>query len=137
MKKIFSAILITSMLFAIFIFPTNAQKNSILWFNTYSVEIAHDCVTGGSAECLIRITGYSGTTLIDNVDIKLSRKIDSTTWVSVATWNNLSESGTMFTFFDTVDNVLPYYIYRLSFTAEVHRNGTTEYLNQYHDVYYS
>jgi hypothetical protein len=137
MKKLISSVLITSMLFIIFILPINAQTDNILWINTYSVEIAHDYITGGSAECLIRITGYSGTTSIDNVDIKLSRKISSTTWVSVATWNDLSASGTTFTFFDTADNVLPYYTYRLSFTAEVHRNGTTEYLNQYSDVYYS
>ena len=108
---------------------------SPLWDNTAMVQISHQRIDGYAC-CDIEIQGFSGTTKIDNVNITLSR-VSGSQLIEVATWEDLSATGDTFDFYDEVANVPGGYTYRLSFTADVHRNGTVESLDQFSDRYYN
>ena len=108
---------------------------SPLWDNTDMVQISHQRIDGYAC-CDIEIQGFSGTTKIDNVNITLSR-VSGSQLIEVATWDDLSDTGDTFDFYDEVANVPGGYTYRLSFTADVHRNGTVESLDQFSDRYYN
>lgn len=131
MKKIISVFVVLSLMVGVLMLPISAVEPR--WSNTSMVIMQHGYFNG-SAECVIEIDGYSGAT-ISNVDIRLD-KVVGDTLVNVASWNDLS-SGQYFTFLETVSGVELYCTYRLSFTAEVHRNGTVEPLDMHKDVYYT
>ena len=112
-----------------------APTISPLWDNTAMVQISHQRIDGYAC-CDIEIRGFSGTNKIDNVNITLSR-VSGSRLIEVATWEDLSATGNTFHFYDEVPNVPGGYTYRLSFTADVHRNGTVESLDQFADKFYS
>ena len=108
---------------------------SPLWDNTAMVQISHQRIDGYGC-CDIEIRGFTGTTKIDNVNITLSR-VSGSKLIEVASWEDLSATGDTFDFYEEVANVPGGYTYRLSFTADVHRNGTVESLDQFSDRYYN
>ena len=132
MKKIISLLVVLSLVAGVILVPVSAVEPR--WTNTSMVIVQHGYFDG-SAECVIVIEGYSGST-ISNVDITLSRW-NGERFVLVASIVNAYSDNESFEFIWTLPNVAPYHTYRLSFTAEVHRNGTVEPLSAYKDVYYS
>lgn len=132
MKKIVSLFIVFSLMVGVLLVPVSAVEPR--WTNTSLVIMQHGYFDG-SAECVIEIEGYSGST-ISNVDITLSRW-NGERFVLVASRVNAYSDDECFEFFWTLPNVDPYYTYRLAFTAEVHRNGTVEELSLHKDVYYS
>lgn len=133
LKKVFVVIVILiTMMFSI-----NAQINETItpyWTNTRRVVMSHT-YESGNAPCFIEITGISDVDSIQNVDIEFSVNIDGD-WVQLASWEDLSAVGNVFQFDSIVRNVYLGYTYRLSFCADVHRNGTIEWLTDYYDVTY-
>ena len=137
MKKIKRNILI--LVFMIIIMTNNVFAQipdtiSPYWVHTRRVVISHEYIYG-NALCLVDIKGLSDVDSIQNVDIVYSVDIDGE-WVEVASWKDLSAVGNSFRFETTVPNVELSYTYRLSFTADVHRNGTIEWLNQHYEYTY-
>lgn len=104
------------------------------WSNTRWVIMYHDYVDG-DAHCEVDIGGLQGTTRIDNVDIELY-KSSQNCWLIVESWENLYADGSTFYFYEIVENVEPGYTYRLTVSADVHRNGTVESISYDKDVYY-
>ncbi len=104
------------------------------WSNTRWVTLYHEYING-DAHCEIEIRGFSGTTKIDNVDVELY-KSDQNCLLLVKCWENLYVNESVFYFYEIVENVEPGYEYRLSVSADVHRNGTVESISEYHDVQY-
>lgn len=104
------------------------------WTNTQWVILYHENVEG-DAHCEVEIQGFSGTTRIDNVDIELYISYNGY-WIIVQRWEDLYVNGSEFYFYDTVEKVHSGYTYRMIMTADVHRNGTVESLNLYHDTDY-
>ncbi len=137
MKKILSLVVCFIMLFTTLVFPISADDSMITpyWSNTRQVWIAHEYVNGKS-NYQVEINGYSGTTLIDNVDLKLYRIVDDDLMVLEGWVFNLSQTGQTFEYSGTFNNVLTGYVYRLIVTADVHRNGTVESIDCYGDVQY-
>ena len=132
MKKIISLLVVLSLVVGVLLVPVSAVEPR--WSNTRLLIIQHGYFNG-SAECVVEIEGYSGST-ISNVDITLA-KWNGDRFVLVASIVNAYSDNRYFEFFWIVPNIEPYYTYRLSFTAEVHRNGTVEPISAYKDVYYS
>lgn len=79
---------------------------------------------GTTAKCSGTVQGLSGTTGI-TATYTLQRKETNGTYTTLKTWANLSASGTTLRFSDTY-TITKGYTYRLSVTANVTRNGTTE-----------
>ena len=132
-KKLFVFIIVIAMLS----FAINAaipESISPYWVNTRRVAISH-VYDYGTALCFVEIKGLDDVDSIQNVDIIYSVDIDGE-WVELASWEDLSVTGNLFRFESSVPNVELSYTYRLSFTADVHRNGTIEWLNQYYDNTY-
>ncbi len=130
MKKRLILICLATIVCVGLILPAGAQTQ---WTNTQMVIISHCYVNEGS-ECSIDIFAYSGAT-ISNVDIRFDIVVSGIV-TNIAQWNDLSSSSNRFSFYEFVSDVEPYYSYRLSFTAEVWRNGVVEYLDLHKDVYY-
>lgn len=93
------------------------------WTNTSDVGVSMS-VNGTTASCSAIVEGYSGTTKIV-ADITLERKAANGTYTTVKTWTNQSVSGTRLSFTDTC-SITKGYTYRLTITAKVTRNGSTE-----------
>ena len=131
-RKFFSLILGIILLTHLVISPVIAVTPR--WMNTQRVivELTYDAAI---AKFEIKIIGMSGTTKIDNVDIKFYRISDNDEDL-IAQWDDLSTLGTQFIFRNEVDGVQPGYTYRLAFTADVHRNGTVESLDTYDERTY-
>ena len=137
-KKLLALALSLMLMLSVIAVPVCAAVSptiSPLWDNTAMVQISHQRIDGYAC-CNIEIKGLSGTTKIDNVNITLSR-VSGSQLIEVATWDNLSDTGDTFDFYEEVANVPGGYTYRLSFTADVHRNGTVESLDQFSDRYYN
>ena len=132
MKKIISLLVVISLVVGVLLVPVSAVEPR--WSNTSLVIMQHGYYNG-SASCVIEIEGYSGAT-ISNVDITLS-KWNGYRFVLVASIVNAYSDNQFFEFYWTVPNVELYCTYRLAFTAEVHRNGTVEKLDKYHEVFYT
>ena len=79
---------------------------------------------GTTATCSAIVKGFSGTTKI-TATAKLGRKTGTSTYTTVKTWSDLSVNGATLTFSDTY-TVTKGYTYRLTISADVTRNGTTE-----------
>lgn len=78
--------------------------------------------SSGKAICSVMITGKSGTTSINDCTMTLTD--DSGT--VIATWNNLSASGTVLSSTKTASSVTKGETYTLSVTATINRNGSSE-----------
>ena len=83
----------------------------------------------------MEIQALTGTTRIDNVDIKLYLSYQEVL-VLVKRWDNLYVNGPLFEFNDIVEDIEPGLTYRLILTADVHRNGTVESIESYLDAEY-
>ncbi|MBQ8640774.1 MAG: hypothetical protein IJ480_01030 [Clostridia bacterium] len=134
-NKKYSTLLLT-LLLIVSVIPFNISANEImpLWDNTRSVYITHGLVDGNAC-CSVDINALTGTSKIDNVDITLYRIIGSAL-VLVEEWEDLSTTGSIFNFYDEVENVPGGYTYRLTVTADVHRYGIIENLDLYSDINY-
>jgi len=94
-----------------------------LWVNVSNVS-AGLSFSGSKANCSAMVQGAVGTTKI-TATITLERKTGTNSYTTVKTWPNQSVSGSFFTFSDSY-TVTAGYTYRLTVTANVTRNGTTE-----------
>lgn len=131
-KKILLLALSGLILFNLILLPTSAITPR--WLNTRRILIQHENISG-TAWCEVQIAGKTGTTKIDNINITLSR-ISGTAEIPIAKWENLSVTGSTFNFFEGVDNVPTGYLYRLSITANVHKDGFIEEIEDYSDTEY-
>ena len=130
---------IISLLLVVIILSTSVSAQipetiSPYWVHTRRVAISHS-YENGDAKCFIDIKGLDDVDSIQNVDVEYSVDIDGE-WVEIACWENLSSVGNTFRFEATIPDVELGYTYRLSFCADVHRNGTIEWLNDYYDNTY-
>ena len=132
-KIVISVLLAFSML-AMGVMAAVGDQISPYWLNTRKIEIVHG-YSDGNALCNIIITGYAGTSSIENVDIKLY-KISGSSLSLAKRWDDLSCTGNVFEFYDEVPNVSSGYTYRLEFTADVYKDGVKETIEDYHDVEY-
>ncbi len=101
--------------------PGNKISISPLWDNVNDITLDM-YYENGAANCSGKIRALSGTTKISAV-FKLERKTASG-WSFEKSWSKVSSSSTL-SFFGTYA-VPKGYTYRLSVTADVTRNGTTE-----------
>ena len=137
MRKVINCLFIIILTLVLLTNSISAQvpeEISPYWTNTRRVIIGHT-YDYGYAHCLVDIKGVEDVDSIQNVDIVYSVNIDGL-WVELARWDDLSAVGNEFYFEATVPNVYLSYTYRLSFCADVHRNGTIEWLNDYYDNTY-
>lgn len=133
MKRILSVFLMISILLSISVSTTYADNViSARWINTHDIIIAHDYLDG-NAHCCISVSGYSNT-YVTNVDISFDQ-VTPVGLINIATWNDLS-GGQYFTFYDTVPNIEADCVYRLSFTADVVKNGVIETISDHFDRFY-
>ena len=88
--------------------------------NTYTLSLTF---SGTTATCGLTINGASGTTKIDNCTVTLT---DDSNGAVVAEWTNLSATGARLFFSRNASPVVRGRIYTLSFSATIHRNGTTQ-----------
>ena len=133
MKKILSLLLSISLLLFLFVVPIHASNaNNARWVNTKRTIISHDYLDGNAA-CRITITGYSDA-IVTNVDISFDQ-VTPVGLINIATWNDLS-GGQYFTFYDTVPNIEADCVYRLSFTADVVKDGVIETISDHFDRFY-
>ncbi len=137
MKKLLSFILCIALLFTAcsFYVYASADQPTPYWTNTEEVIIIHQ-YENGKSRYQVEITGYSGTTLIDNVDLRLYRIVDEDLMVLDGWIFNLSQTGEEFFYAGVFENVLRGFTYRLKVTADIHRNGTVESIDCYFDVRY-
>ena len=137
MKKSILVLLCIVMVFQFIALPIYASASQVTpyWSNTNEVTISH-MYSGGKSIYQVEIVGYLGTTLIDNVDIKLYRIVTDSIMVLDGWKLNLSQTGDEFNYSGSFENVLTGYVYRLKVTADVHRNGTVESIDCYWDVQY-
>ncbi|MBQ4575605.1 MAG: hypothetical protein IJA85_10510 [Clostridia bacterium] len=136
-QKKFKVILISVLILSMLSLSISAQipeSISPYWVHTRRVILSHT-YESGNAEFYVDIKGLEDVDSIQNVDIEFSVEIDDE-WVLLASWNNLSVTGNRFQFEGTVPNVELGYTYRLSVYADVHRNGTIEWLTDYFDNTY-
>lgn len=78
--------------------------------------------SSGKATCSGAITGKSGTTSITNCTVNLTASNGDV----IASWNNLSSTGTALTFSRTASGVTKGETYTLSVTATINRNGSSD-----------
>jgi len=112
-----------------------APSLSPLWENTFQVWLAHQRIDGYAC-CSVIIEGFTGTDKIDNVNITLSL-VTGANLVEIASWEGLSAIGDTFEFYDEIPNVPGGQVYRLNVTADVHKDGYVESLDQYSDIRYN
>lgn len=134
MKKTLSLFVTLALLLSLFVIPIHASNAAnARWKNT-SDTIVHHCYYAGNAECYVYISGYSGAT-VTNVDIQFDQ-ITISGSRNIASWENLS-GGNDFTFAEYVPNIELDCIYRLTFTADVVRNGVVETVSDYLELFYT
>ncbi|MDD6266254.1 MAG: hypothetical protein PUB34_08170 [Clostridia bacterium] len=133
-ERLICSLLAVIILMSTLVYTAFASDIMPLWDNTYSVSITHGLVDG-KACCNVEIIGYTGTSKIDNVTITLYKKVGNAL-ILIEEWENLSATGSKFRFYDEVDGVASGYTYRLTVTADVHRNGTVENIDTYGDSAY-
>ena len=134
MRKTLTLFIVAALLISLFVMPIHASNaTNARWTNT-SNTIVHHCYYAGNAECYVYISGYTGAT-VTNVDIRFEKMMGSGPY-TVASWENLS-GGNDFTFAEYVPNVELYCIYRLTFTADVVRNGVVETISDYLELFYT
>ena len=102
------------------------------WSNARWAMLYHEYISG-DAHCEVEIRGRSGTTRIDNVDIKLYLLYGEFTLL-IKGWEDLYINGSVFYFKDIVENVQSGFVYRLIVSADVHLNGTVESITTQQDA---
>jgi hypothetical protein len=98
---------------AVSIQPFAVNTNTYTSFLTFS---------GNSAICNVTIYGATGTTQISNCTVTLKESNGTL----VKEWTNQSATGDVLNFSKIATSVSSGKTYVLSFSATVHRNGTTE-----------
>lgn len=78
--------------------------------------------SGTTANCSIKVYGFSSVTSITEVNITLTDSNNN----PVGEWNNLSSTGQDFSFFRSVSNLTRGEQYTLSFTAKVNTSTGSE-----------
>jgi hypothetical protein len=127
-RKILIALaLVAMMLSTVTAFAAESPSEIIaiqpFWTNTSNVNVVLS-ISGTTANCSAIVEGYSGTTKIV-ADVTLERKAANGTYTTVKTWTNQSANGSRL-LFDESYSVTSGYTYRLTVSAKVTRNGTTE-----------
>jgi len=127
-KKIVMALLLAVAMCATnvgFIAPMECKASMIqpMWANTSSVSVGLS-FSGTQANCSTIIQGAAGTSKI-TATIRLERKTGTNSYTTVKTWSNESTTSARLIFADSY-TVSTGYTYRLTVTANVTRNGTTE-----------
>lgn len=117
--------LVSVLLLVVMALSLTAYAAQPRWTNTLGV-LMENAYDNGDASLRITIHALSGTNRIDNVDIKLYHVATTGTETLIARWDNLSVNDFCFHWTATVKNVYMYHVYRLEFSADVHRNGVTE-----------
>lgn len=137
-KKLLSLFVSLTLILSFVSLPISAASSESRvtprWSNTACMTIAHRN-NNGTAQCEVTITGYPGTTMIDNVTIELSMIVGSVLVVK-KTWEGLSQTGDAFRFYGEAPRVVSGYNYRLEVTADVHLGGTVETASSFADVAY-
>lgn len=134
MKRLLSLLAVVSVFLSFPIRPTYASNlANARWTNTHDFTISH-CYDHGNASCSVSILGYSDAR-VTNVSISFDM-ITTDGLINIASWNDLS-GGQYFTFSDTVPNIEVECVYRLSFTADVVRNGVVETISDHLDLFYT
>lgn len=137
MKKVFSFVMVCVLIVGCVI-SVNAQESdgiSPYWLNTFKVYMCHDW-NDGDAVCLIEVVGYSGVTLINNIDITFLQEDYNGGWTEIARWDDLSVSGDYFLWQETVEDTPYGYTYRLTLSFDIYRNGVVEHIDDYFDRQY-
>jgi hypothetical protein len=93
------------------------------WTNVNSVTVVITS-SGTSANCIVSITGLSGSTITD-ADVTLYKKNASGTYVYQTAWNDQSSTTNTLSFSQPY-TVVSGATYKLSVTADILRNGVTE-----------
>lgn len=134
MRKTASFLLAIFILLSMLTMPLNASSlANARWINTNNYVIAHDYYEG-NAECCLSISGYSNA-IVTNVDISFDQ-VTGAGLINIASWNDLS-GGQNFVFYETVPNVEIDCIYRLTFTADVVKDGVVETITDYLERFYT
>lgn len=133
-KRILALVLSMMLMLSIIAIPAHASDIVPYWDNTDTVTIAHGYVSGKAA-CSVTIFAFDGTDKIDNVTITLS-KVVGNDLIEIKTWTGLSAKGDTFQFYGEAEGVTSGSKYRLAVTADVHRNGTVESLDEYSERVY-
>lgn len=102
------------------------------WTNTTSVNV-NLSFDDGKGTCGARVLGKSGTTKITG-KVVLARKNSDGTYTAVKTWSDLEATGDKL-LFDKTYYVATGYLYRLTITATVYRNGTGETVSGSYEAY--
>lgn len=137
MKKIFSFVM-ACIFIIVFTFSANAQvidSASPYWLNTFKIYMCHDW-NQGDADCVIEVVGYSGVTLINNIDITFLQEDYNGGWTEIARWDDLSVASDYFLWEETIENTPYGYTYRLTLSFDIYRNGTVEHIDEYFDKMY-
>ena len=111
---------------------STAGTMGVQWVNTDSVD-AFLSFEGSKGFCGAWVVGKSGTTRITG-KVVLARKNTNVTYTIVKTWSGIDAAGDEL-LFDKVYNVATGYIYRLTITATVYRNGIA--VTNYDEAYAS
>ena len=90
---------------------------------------------GTKAFCGASVIGNPGTTRITG-KVVLARKNVNGTYTTVKKWSGLETTGNKL-LFDKTYNIAADYTYRLTITATVYRNGTSEKVTKYAEDYAS
>ncbi len=102
------------------------------WTNTDVVNISLS-FNGSKGSCGACVLGKTGTTEITGT-VVLSRKNSNGTYTTVKTWSGLDATGSKL-IFDATYYVTTGYTYRLTITATVYRNGTSETVSGYYEAF--
>ncbi len=128
MKKIASFFLACLMIVSSFTFAASAVQPR--WSNTMDIVLAHDAV-GTTAHCVVDIGIYKGSTMM-NVSIRLADLSANPTQL-VKEWEDPEftvDGNNTYSFYGTVENIIPGHTYRLIFQCEVWHNGVCDYISQ-------
>lgn len=119
----------------VLVFTCVAEAVTPRWANIRSCIISMGYINGGIG-CDVEINGFSGVTLISNIDIVLKKYIGNDQWQEVYRWDDMYCVGDEFNFYDEAPNMPTGCTYRLYVTAYVYRDGVPEYLDVYHEGFY-
>lgn len=94
-------------------------------YSDTSAVIVQLLFSGTSADCSVKIYGKSGTKSITDVNITLTDSDDNV----VEEWKNLSSNGSIFSFSETASDLTKGKKYKLSVSANVNGNSSTEFVS--------
>ena len=129
-SKLFIAFLLVAFLFTITVSAVEPR-----WVNTRRTFVYHE-YEDGIVYCGVEVTGVFEVSHINNVDITYERYLGNNQWEEVISWENLSETGYTFYFYEELSNIPSGYTYRLRVTADVYKNGVCETIEQEYENTY-